>query len=120
MVSINSVIIAGNLTKDPELRYTNTGTSVTTLNVAVNEKYKKNDEWVDDVLFVKVTAWSRQAETAAEYLTKGRPVLIEGRLKASTWETEAGEKRTQLEVVASRIHFLSSGSKESEDGDLGE
>ena len=115
MVSINNVVIAGNLTKDPELRYTSSGTPVATLNIAVNDKYKKNDEWVESVTFVRVTTWARQAETSREYLAKGDPVAVEGRLKENRWETETGEKRSQLEIVANRIHFLSSGSKNDEE-----
>jgi len=109
MVSVNRVILAGNLTKDPELRYTTTGIPVASLDIAINERVKKNDDWVDETLFInRITVWRRQAEIASEYLKKGRPVLIEGRLRRSQWETESGEKRSNLEVVASRVHFLSS------------
>jgi single-strand DNA-binding protein len=108
MVSVNRVFLAGRLTKDPELRYTNTGIPVTNLSIAINERVKRNDEWVEETLFVdRITVWKRQAETAAEYLRKGRLVLIEGRLRKNQWETESGEKRSNLEVVASSVHFLS-------------
>jgi single-strand DNA-binding protein len=118
MVSINKVIIAGRLTKDPELRYTNTGIPVANLSIAINEKYKRNDEWVDETLFIdKITVWQKQAETAAEYLKKGQPVLIEGRLKKNQWETESGEKRSNLEIVASKFHFLSA-KQTSPSGDV--
>jgi len=115
MVSINKVILAGRLTKDPELRYTNTGIPVTNLSIAINEKFKKGDEWVEETLFVdRITVWQRQAETAAEYLKKGRLVMIEGRLKKNQWETENGEKRSKLEVVATKFHFLSPKSPSDE------
>jgi single-strand DNA-binding protein len=111
MVSINKVILAGNLTKDPELRYTNTGIPVANLDIAINERIKKNEEWVTETFFVnRITVWQRQAENAAEYLKKGQPVLIEGRLKKNQWETKSGEKINTIEVVASRVHFLSAKS----------
>src|SRR4030043_150631 len=117
MVSFNKVILIGRLTKDPELRYTNTGIPVTNLSIAINERIKKGDEWIEETLFVdKIAVWQRQAETAAEYLKKGRLVLIEGRLRKNQWETESGEKRSNLEIVASRVQFLSprSGDTTSE------
>ncbi|MBU1625868.1 single-stranded DNA-binding protein [bacterium] len=114
MVSFNKVILIGRLTKDPELRYTNAGIPVTNLSIAINERVKKGDEWSEDTLFVdKITVWQRQAETAAEYLKKGRLVLIEGRLKKNQWETESGEKRSNLEIVASRVQFLSAKPDDS-------
>ena len=115
MVSVNRLILAGHLTKDPELRYTNTGIPVTTLSIAINERVKKDDAWKEETLFIdRITVWQRQAETAAEYLKKGRAVLIEGRLKKNQWETESGEKRSNLEVVASRIQFLSPKPSDTE------
>ena len=114
MVSINRVILAGNLTRDPELRYTNSGIPVTNLDIAINERIKKGEEWVEETLFVnRITVWQKQAETAAEYLKKGRAVLIEGRLRKNQWETDSGEKRSNLEVVASRVHFLTPKSGET-------
>ena len=108
MVSLNKIILAGRLTKDPELRYTNTGIPVTNISIAINEKVKKDEAWVDETLFVdRITIWRRQAEIAAEYLKKGRLVFIEGRLRKNQWETESGEKRSSMEVVATRVQFLS-------------
>jgi single-strand DNA-binding protein len=109
MASFNRVILVGNLTRDPELRYITTGTAVTDLGLAMNDRRKNAaGEWVEEPVFVDVTLWGRQAETASEYLTKGSPVLIEGRLKYDTWETSDGQKRSKLRVVGERMQFLGS------------
>lgn len=105
MASFNRVILVGNLTRDPELRYTTTGTPVTEIGLAVNDRVKRGNEWVDETTFVDVTLWARTAEVASEYLSKGSPVLIEGRLKLDTWETD-GQKRSKLRVVAERMQML--------------
>ncbi len=97
----------GNLTRDPELRYTASGSAVAGFGLAVNRKYKQGDEWKDDVCFVDITAWGKQGENCAEYLSKGRPVFVEGYLKFSTWESD-GQKRNKLEVVANSVQFLGS------------
>ncbi|MCP4779064.1 MAG: single-stranded DNA-binding protein, partial [Planctomycetaceae bacterium] len=88
MASYNRVVIVGNLTRDVELRYTPSGTAVTDNALAINEKVKKNDQWVDEVSFFDVTLWGRTAEVAGEYLSKGSSVLIEGRLKQERWEQD--------------------------------
>ncbi|MBN2579485.1 MAG: single-stranded DNA-binding protein [Pirellulales bacterium] len=107
MASYNRVILLGNLTRDPELRYLQSGTAVTDLGLAVNDRRKNaNGEWVEDTTFVDVTLWARTAEIAGEYLTKGSPVLIEGRLKYETWETQDGQKRSKLKVVGDRMQLL--------------
>jgi single-strand DNA-binding protein len=99
MASYNRVILVGNLTRDPELRYTPTGTPVCDIGLAVNDRYKNpNGEWVEQTTFVDVTLWSRTAEVAGEYLNKGSPVLIEGRLKMDSWEGKDGEKRSKLKI----------------------
>lgn len=104
--SYNRVILMGNLTADVDLRYTNTNTAVTDLRLAVNNRYKnQSGEWVEDTLFVDVTLWGRTAEIASEYLSKGSPVFIEGRLKLDTWETD-GQKRSKIRVVGDRIQLL--------------
>ena len=106
MASYNRVILVGNLTRDPELRYIPSGTAVTDVGLAVNDRRKNaNGEWVEETTFVDVTLWARQAEVASEYLSKGSPVLIEGRLKLDTWEKD-GQKRSKLKVVADRMQML--------------
>ena len=109
--SYNRVILVGNITRDVELRYTPTQTAVTDIGLAVNEKRKKADgSLMEETTFVDVTLWGRNAEVAAEYLKKGSPVLIEGRLKLDQWETPEGERRNKLKVVCDRMQMLSSGS----------
>jgi len=103
----------GNLTRDPELRYTASGAAVASFGLAVNRKYKAGDEWKEEVCFVDITVWAKQAENCAEYLHKGSPVFLEGRLNFQSWETDTGQKRNKLEVVANNIQFLSSRSGES-------
>jgi single-strand DNA-binding protein len=109
MASFNRVILLGNLTRDPELRYIASGTAVTDLGLAVNDRRKNaNGEWIEETTFVSVTLWGRTAEVASEYLTKGSPVFIEGRLKFDTWETPDGQKRSKLSVVGERMQLLGS------------
>lgn len=105
MASYNRVILVGNLTRDVDVRFTKTGTPVTDLGLAVNDRVKRGEEWVDETTFVDVTLWGRTAEIAGEYLSKGSQVLIEGRLKLDTWEQE-GQKRYKLHVVADRMQML--------------
>jgi single-strand DNA-binding protein len=106
MASFNRVILVGNLTRDPELRYIPSGTAVTDIGLAVNDRRKNaQGEWVEETTFVDVTLWARQAEVASEYLSKGAPVLIEGRLKLDTWEKE-GKKQSKLRVVGERMQML--------------
>ena len=109
MASFNRVILLGNLTRDPELRYIASGMAVTDLGLAVNDRRKNaNGEWVEETTFVDVTLWARTAEVACEYLTKGSPVFIEGRLKLDTWEGNDGQKRSKLRVVGERMQLLGS------------
>jgi single-strand DNA-binding protein len=106
MASYNRVILLGNLTADPELRYIPSGTAVTELRMAVNDRRKNaNGEWVEETTFVDVTLWGRTAEVATEYLNKGSSVLIEGRLKLDTWEKD-GKKNSKLRVVGDRMQML--------------
>jgi single-strand DNA-binding protein len=109
MVGYNKVILMGNLTRDPELRYIPNGTAVATLRLAVNNRYRQGDEWKDDVCFVDVTVWGKQAENCNEYLSKGSGVLVEGRLSYRTWESEEGQTRSKHEVVANTVRFLPKG-----------
>jgi len=106
MASYNRVVLVGNLTRDVELRYTPSGTAVTDIALAVNERIKKNDQWTDEVHFFDVTLWGRTAEVAGEYLSKGSPVLIEGRLKQDRWEQD-GQKRSKIKVVGEKMQMLS-------------
>jgi single-strand DNA-binding protein len=105
MASFNRVILVGNLTRDPELRYIPSGTAVSEIGLAVNDRVKRNDQWVDETTFVDITMWGRTAEVANEYLSKGSPVLIEGRLKLDSWEKD-GQKRSKLRVVCERMQML--------------
>ncbi len=106
MASFNKVLLMGNLTRDPELRFTSNGSALAKFGLAVNRKYKAGEEWKEEVCFVDITVWGKQAENCAEYLSKGRPVFIEGRLQFSSWETDDGQKRNKLEVVANTVQFL--------------
>ena len=106
MASFNRVILVGNLTRDPELRYIPSGTAVTEIGLAVNDRRKNSaGEWVDETTFVDVTLWGRTAEIATEYLNKGSSVLIEGRLKLDTWEKD-GKKNSKLRVIGERMQML--------------
>lgn len=105
MASYNRVVLMGNLTRDPELRYIPSGTAVSEIGLAVNDRIKKNDQWVDEATFVDVTLWGRTAEVANEYLSKGSSILIEGRLKLDTWEKD-GQKRSKLRVVADKMQMV--------------
>jgi single-strand DNA-binding protein len=107
MASFNRVVLVGNRTRDPEkVRYLASGTAVTDIGLAVNDRVKKGNEWVDEATFVDITLWGRTAEVACEYLTKGAPVLIEGRLKYEQWETNDGQKRSKLKVVGEKMQML--------------
>jgi single-strand DNA-binding protein len=106
MASYNRVILVGNLTRDPELRYIPSGTAVSDIGLAVNDRRKNaNGEWVEETTFVDVTLWGRTAEVASEYLSKGSPILIEGRLRLDQWEQE-GQKRSKLKVTGDRMQML--------------
>lgn len=105
MASYNRVVLVGNLTRDVELRYTPSGTAVTDIAIAVNERVKKNDQWVDEVHYFDITLWGRTAEVAGEYLSKGSSVLIEGRLKLDRWEQD-GQKRSKIKIVGERMQML--------------
>lgn len=105
MASFNRVILVGNLTRDVELRYIASGTAVTDIALAVNDRVKKDNEWVDETTYVDITLWGRTAEVASEYLSKGSPVLIEGRLKLDQWESE-GQKRSKLKVIGEKMQML--------------
>jgi len=120
MADLNRVILAGRLTRDPEVRYTSSGSAVTDLGLAVSDNYRnKAGELIEQTCFVEVVVWGRQAETCGEYLSKGSPALIEGRLQFDQWENQQGEKRSKLRVKADRVQFLGSPRREAEAGAAG-
>ena len=107
MGSYNKVLLMGNLTKDPELRYTPSGAAVANLRMAVNRRYKdKNQELKEEVCFMTVVVWNKQAETCNQYLHKGSSLFVEGRLQSRSWEDNSGAKRYVIEVRAERVQFL--------------
>lgn len=112
MASFNQVTLLGNATRDVELRYLASGMAVAEMGMAISEKRKdKNSgEMVEDVVFVDITFWGRTAEVAAEYVSKGSPVLVSGRLKLDSWQTQDGQKRSKLKVVGDRMQLLGSRS----------
>jgi len=122
MASFNRVFLMGNLTRDPELRYTPQGTAVANLGMAVNRRFKsRNGEQKEEVCFLTVVAWDKQAEVCNQYLQKGSPVFVEGRLQSRAWQDNEGKKRSVIEVRADRIQFLPQGTRqEPKEVDLGE
>ncbi len=114
MMSLNRVCLSGNLTRDPELRSTAGGASVATMRVAVNDREKDAaGAWVDRPSFVDVTVWGATAESCYTYLAKGRPVLVDGRLRLEEWQAKDGSSRQALKVVAERVVFLPKGDATS-------
>ncbi len=104
---VNRVFLSGNLTRDPELRRTANDRAVAGFGLASNRRYKDRDgEWKEIVSFLNIVVWGRQAETCAEFLRKGSAVFVEGRLQSRSWETQDGQKRSTVEVVADRVQFL--------------
>jgi single-strand DNA-binding protein len=107
MASLNRVLLIGNLTRAPELRYTPSGTAVADLRLAVNRGYTtQGGEKREETSFLTVVVWGKQAESCNEYLDKGSPILVEGRLQTRDWETKDGQKRNVVEIVAERVQFL--------------
>ena len=113
MASFNNVILVGNLTRDPEIRFTTSGVAVASFGLAVNNRYKKDGNVVDEVSFFDIEAWQKTAELCGEYLKKGRSVLIQGRLKQDRWEDDHGAKRSKVKIVAVAVQFL--GAKEKDE-----
>lgn len=113
----NRVVLIGNLTREPELRYTPNNTAVTDIGLAVNRNYQDGSgEWQEETTFVDVTVWGRQAENASQYLDKGNRLFLEGRLTFDQWENDAGENRSKLSVTAERLSFIdSAGEGEAQD-----
>jgi len=120
MSSLNQVILMGNLTRDPETRKIPNGQTVADIGLAVSDKYKDNDgNLVERPCFADIVVWGRQAESCAEYLTKGSPVLIEGKLQFDQWKTENGENRSKLRIKAMRVQFLSRSAEKEKTEDPG-
>ena len=110
MPSFNKVLLMGNLTKDPELRYTPQGVAVANLRMAVNRRFRdRNQEMKEEVCFITAVVWDKQAENCNQYLKKGSPLFVEGRLQSRSWEDNAGQKRNVIEVRAERVQFLGQG-----------
>ncbi|MCM8831135.1 MAG: single-stranded DNA-binding protein [Candidatus Omnitrophica bacterium] len=124
MLSFNKVFLIGNLTKDPELRYTPQGTAVATLRLAVNTPFKnKEGELKQETCFINVVVWGQMAEVCNQYLQKGRLILVEGRLQSRTWQDTEGKNRSSIEIRAVRIQFMPKTFREKEEQqpiDLGE
>jgi single-strand DNA-binding protein len=114
VASYNRVIFLGNLTRDPELKYLSNQTAVAEFGIAVNDRVKKGDQWVDEAMFVDVVFFGKPAEVANEYLAKGLPVLIEGRLKLDTWEKD-GQKRSKHKVIGDKLQLVGGGRKEKQE-----
>jgi single-strand DNA-binding protein len=119
MANINRVVLVGNLTRDPELRHTPGGTAVCSLRIAVNTRRKdaSTGEWTDKPNYFDVSVFGNQAESAAQYLAKGRPIAVDGRLEWREWEAQDGTKRQAVEVVADSVQFL--GGRDAGGGDPG-
>ena len=117
MVSFNRVIVAGNLTRDPETRFLPSGTAVTEFAIAVNSRFKSKatNELREEVSFFDIVVFGKTGENCAEYLSKGSPVLVEGRLRQRRWETD-GQKRSKIEIVADNVQFLGSGRGPEQEG----
>jgi len=117
MISYNKVILIGNLTKDPEIRYTPSGTAVASFRLAVNHRYKQGEEFKEEVCYIDIVVFGKQAESCGQFLNKGNGVIVEGRLQEKRWEGEDGQKRSKHEVVAQTVRFL---PKRSEGQGMGE
>jgi len=113
MASLNRVLLIGNLTRDPELRYIPSGSAVATFTLGVNRFYTtQTGEKKEQASFIRIVVWGRRAEVCGEYLSKGSPVFVEGRLQSRDWQTQDGQKRNTVEVIADNIQFLRSGAKQ--------
>lgn len=106
MAGINKIIIVGNLTRDPEVRYSQSGMALCSFSVAVNERRKDGDQWKEHVEFFRVKCFGKQAENAGQYLAKGKQVYVEGRLEQSKYKDKEGNERTSVDVIANTIQFL--------------
>jgi len=107
MANLNKVILSGHLTRDPELRFTPNGLPVTTFRLATNQRVRQHDAWTDEVCYIDVITFGKQAESVAEYLAVGKLALVEGRLRWRQWESRDGQRRSKYDIVANNVHFLS-------------
>jgi single-strand DNA-binding protein len=110
MADINNVVLVGRLTRNAELKYTPGGMAVSKISLAINRKYKKGDEWVDEVNFFDVTIWGKTAESLQQYLLKGKQIGVEGELRQSRWEQD-GKSRSKVEINANKVMLLGGGGK---------
>lgn len=117
MASFNHFVGVGNLARDPELKFIPSGQAVCNFTIACNRKFKKGEEWVEEVAWIPCVAWGKVAESTAEYVKKGSCVLVDGRLQSRQWEDPHGQKRSALEVVADRVQFLDKKEK-ANDADI--
>jgi len=113
MANYNRVILLGNLTRDPELRYTPNGSAVASFSIAVNRRYKVDNEKREETSFFDIVFFGKPAEIIAEYMKKGRPLLVEGRLQQRRWETDDGQKRSKVEVVGENFQFMGGRDQDS-------
>lgn len=120
MAGFNKIILMGNLTRDPEIRYAPNGTPVANFGLAVNRRYRQGDEMREDVCFIDIVIFGKQAETCGQYLSKGQGALIEGRLQMRKFETKEGQKVTKHEVVAENVRFLSKRPEQGADREFKE
>lgn len=118
MLGFNKVILAGNLTKNPELRYTPSGTPVTSFGLAVNRRFRQADDQKEDVCYIDIVVFGKQAEHCGQYLSKGDGAIIDGRLQQRRWETEDGQRRSKHEVVAQTVTFLPKKSGATPESDF--
>lgn len=119
MANFNKVILLGNLTRDPDMRYTPSGSPVCNFDLAVNRSYTtQSGEKKDEVCFITIVVWGKQAESCGEYLRKGRSALVEGHLQQRSWETPDGQKRSKYEVVAERVQFIGDRRESSVEGEV--
>ncbi len=117
MTSFNKVILLGNLTRDPEVRYTPNGIAVANFAIAVNRKYKQGDETKEEVSYIDIVVFGKQAESCGQYINKGDAVLVEGRLQQRRWDDkESGQKRSKVEVVAQAVNFMPKRSSAGQGG----
>ena len=109
MADLNKVTLLGNLTRDPELRFSAKGTAIAKLPLAINTRYRQGDQNHEEVCYIDIVVFGRQAEIAAEHLALGSPILVEGRLNLATWEGQDGQRKSKHEVIASNVQFLPRG-----------